>query len=160
MWPLGDEQGQEVWGPRAHIPDSIQQDVNEEGIAFGGDVSLSQEYLVVATLHEVLPRPRKKRKRMEWHRLSLFPWCPLIPTLPKHPLSLSPLIPPRLGSSSSKKPYLAYTLTVAASSRLASNHLLSNNKGRNVYQPQLPPDTLPSSSQLSPLEASVSDAMS
>jgi hypothetical protein len=69
-------------GPGPHIPDGIQQDVNEEGVAFGRDVPLSQEYLVVATLHEVLPKPMEKRKRMEWHRLFLLPWCLPIPALP------------------------------------------------------------------------------
>lgn len=36
------------------IPDSIQQDVNEESIALSGDVPLGQEHLVVAALHQVL----------------------------------------------------------------------------------------------------------
>lgn len=127
VWHVGDKQGWEVWGPGPHIPDSIQQDVNEEGIALSGNVSLSQEHLVVATLHEVLPRPRKKRRKME---VTGFP-CSLgaIPDLPEHPLPLSPPISSRLGSSSSKKPYLAHTHSLAASSRLASNHLLSKHKG-------------------------------
>lgn len=78
----------------------------------------------------------RRRKGWRWHRFSLLPWCLPIPALPEHPLPLGPPIPSRLGSSSSKKPYLAYTLTLAASSRLASNHLLSSYKGeRDVSTP-------------------------
>lgn len=39
------------WG---FFPESIQQDVNEGGIAFSRDVSFGQEHLVVSTRHEVL----------------------------------------------------------------------------------------------------------
>ena len=37
-----------------HSPDSVKQDVNEEGIALSRDVAFGQEHLVVAALHQVL----------------------------------------------------------------------------------------------------------
>lgn len=37
-----------------HTPDSVKQDIDEEGIALSRDVAFGQEHLVVAALHQVL----------------------------------------------------------------------------------------------------------
>lgn len=55
----------EPHGPRApHAPDSVKQDVNEEGVALGRDVAFGQEHLVIAALHQVLRGGGGEEKRM------------------------------------------------------------------------------------------------
>lgn len=50
-------------GSGPHTPDSVKQDVNEEGIALSRDVAFGQEHLVVAALHQVLQRSGVEKMR-------------------------------------------------------------------------------------------------